>query len=57
MAQSMVRWATLDDPYTVFVEPQPREMERDSLRGSFGGIGAYVAQNEGGEFVLELVNE
>ena len=47
---------TLDDPYTVFVEPQPREMERDTLRGSFGGIGAYVAQNEDGEFVLELID-
>ncbi len=47
----------LDDPYTVFVEPQPREMERDSLRGSFGGIGAYVTQNEHGEFVLEPISE
>jgi carboxyl-terminal processing protease len=42
----------LDDPYTLFVEPQPREMERDSLRGSFGGIGAYISQDEDGEFLL-----
>ncbi len=42
----------LDDPYTLFVEPQPREMERDSLRGSFGGIGAYISQDEDGQFLL-----
>lgn len=30
------------DPYTLFVEPQPRELERDQMRGSFGGIGATV---------------
>lgn len=42
----------LDDPYSIFVEPQPREMERDSLRGSFGGIGAYVSQDEEGQVVL-----
>lgn len=30
------------DPYTVFVEPQPRELEQDNLRGSFGGIGATI---------------
>lgn len=44
--------AALDDPYTLFVEPQPREMERDSLRGSFGGIGAFISQDEDGEFLL-----
>jgi len=27
---------SLDDPYTVFIEPQPRELERDNMRGSFG---------------------
>lgn len=30
------------DPYTLFVEPQPRELEADNLRGSFGGIGATI---------------
>lgn len=30
------------DAYTLFVEPQPRELERDQMRGSFGGIGATV---------------
>jgi carboxyl-terminal processing protease len=42
----------LNDPYSVLVEPQPREMERDSLRGSFGGIGAYVSKTDDGQFVL-----
>lgn len=30
------------DPYTVYLDPQPRELERDRLRGSFGGIGATI---------------
>ncbi len=36
------------DPYTFFVEPQPRELEQDSLRGSFGGVGAYILRDEDG---------
>jgi carboxyl-terminal processing protease len=34
--------ASFNDPYTYFVEPQPRELERDDLAGKFGGIGANV---------------
>ncbi len=30
------------DPYTLYVDPQPRELERDRLRGSFGGVGAAI---------------
>ena len=33
---------SLDDPYTLFVEPQQRDREEEELRGSFGGIGAYL---------------
>jgi len=40
------------DPYTIFVEPQPRELERDEMRGHFGGIGAWVAQDADGNIVL-----
>lgn len=47
----------LADPYSIFVEPQPREMERDDLRGSYGGIGAYVSLDETGQFVLEPIDE
>jgi len=44
--------ATLNDRYTTFIEPQPRALERDHMRGSFGGIGVSFAQNERGEIVL-----
>ncbi|HUV88699.1 MAG TPA: S41 family peptidase [Anaerolineae bacterium] len=44
--------ALLNDPYTVFVEPQPRELERDRLRGTFGGIGATLWRNAEGRVVL-----
>ncbi|MCL6511911.1 MAG: S41 family peptidase [Anaerolineae bacterium] len=44
--------ATLNDRYTTFVEPQPRALERDHMRGSFGGIGVSFAHNERGEIVL-----
>jgi len=43
---------TFQDPYTVYLEPEPRELERDEMRGRFGGIGAWVTQNETGDFVL-----
>ena len=44
--------ALLNDPYTTFVEPQPRQLERDDLRGSFGGIGAWIKRTPQGEYVL-----
>lgn len=46
---------TLEDPYTVFIEPPAREQERDSLRGNFGGIGAHLMRDEDGEVVLEPI--
>jgi carboxyl-terminal processing protease len=42
----------LDDPYTVFVEPQPRELERDTMRGTFGGIGVILWRNADGQIIL-----
>jgi carboxyl-terminal processing protease len=45
--------ATLNDPYTIFVEPQPRELEKDQMRGEFGGIGVYVTRDGEGRYVLE----
>lgn len=45
-----------DDPYTYFVEPQPRELERDQLRGSFGGIGAYIDPTQDG-FILRPMED
>ncbi|MFZ2519588.1 MAG: S41 family peptidase [Anaerolineae bacterium] len=43
---------TYQDPYTVFIEPQPRAREKDQLRGRFGGIGAYVAVSTTGQVFL-----
>jgi carboxyl-terminal processing protease len=43
---------TLDDPYTIFVEPQPRELERDRMRGSFGGIGVTIYRDGQEQVVL-----
>lgn len=42
---------TFGDPYTFWVEPQARELERDDLAGRFGGIGATVEPTADG-FVL-----
>jgi carboxyl-terminal processing protease len=45
--------ALLNDPYTVFIEPQVREQERVELRGNFGGIGVILSRREtGGEVLL-----
>ncbi len=38
--------ATLGDPYTVFIEPAAREVERERLQGTFGGVGAYIRRDE-----------
>lgn len=42
-----------DDPYTQFVEPEPRQREREDLSGAFGGIGAWITQDEAGNKVLD----
>ena len=47
--------AAFDDPYTVFVEPAPREMERDELAGHFGGIGAYMTRNDADDLILTVI--
>jgi carboxyl-terminal processing protease len=43
---------TLDDPYTVLVEPIPRQLEQDDLRGSYGGVGISLSYNADGQIVL-----
>jgi len=45
--------ATLNDPYTVLVEPQQHDREEEELRGSFGGIGALVSRTPDGRILLE----
>jgi carboxyl-terminal processing protease len=43
----------LDDPHTTFLEPHPRQREKEDLSGRFGGIGAYVSQAEDGSILLD----
>jgi carboxyl-terminal processing protease len=38
---------TLDDPYTVFLDPRHGEIADSDLRGSFGGIGVQVDVRDG----------
>ena len=45
--------SALNDPHTTFLEPQPRQREKENLSGRFGGIGAYVSQTEDGSIVLD----
>jgi carboxyl-terminal processing protease len=40
------------DQYTVFVEPQPHELETQSLQGEYGGVGIGLSKNAAGEIVL-----
>lgn len=47
--------AAAGDPYTYFVEPQTAEVDEGNLAGRFGGIGAELAQNEAGQFVITRV--
>jgi carboxyl-terminal processing protease len=49
--------ASYGDPYTVFVEPAPREMERDELAGHFGGIGAYLGRDDQGRMVITVMRD
>jgi carboxyl-terminal processing protease len=41
------------DPFTYFVEPEPRQREKEDLSGEFGGIGAWVSQDEDGTIRLQ----
>ncbi len=38
--------SALNDPYTVFIEPAVRDLERENLQGRFGGIGAYIRRDD-----------
>src|SRR3989339_820032 len=43
---------SLDDPYTVYMDPQENEAFKSSLDGSFEGIGAELSINKGGLVVI-----
>lgn len=49
--------ATLNDPYTLFLEPEPAAQEKADLEGQFGGIGAYVRRDEAGAVILEPMRD
>ena len=48
---------SFNDQYTYFVEPIPRELERDELRGSFGGIGADIETGDDGFILRPFVGQ
>lgn len=41
------------DPYTIFLEPQPSEVEQDRLSGIYGGIGVDVWRDGEGNVFLD----
>lgn len=43
---------TLDDPYSIFLEPPSQELESQNLQGEFGGIGVSIRRDPAGEVVL-----
>ncbi len=43
----------LDDPFTMFTDPEITEIQKVELEGEFEGIGAYVSQNELGQLVIQ----
>jgi carboxyl-terminal processing protease len=49
--------SALDDPYTIFVEPQRRDREQEELRGSFGGIGAWIERKADGRIILTPMDD
>lgn len=43
---------SLNDPYTVFLEPPSQELESQNLQGEFGGIGVGLRRNDQNDAVL-----
>jgi carboxyl-terminal processing protease len=43
----------LNDPHTTLIEPQPRQIEKDNLKGSFGGIGALIGRDAANKVTLK----
>lgn len=50
MIRGMV--AEIGDPYTIYVEPTAHELQTDNLSGQYGGIGAFLSQDEEGMYYL-----
>jgi carboxyl-terminal processing protease len=54
MERAMIHAAvgTLDDPFSVYVEPVEHELQSDDLAGEYGGIGALLTMGRNGEVIL-----
>ncbi len=48
---------TLNDRYTIFIEPEPAAQEKAQLEGQFGGIGAFVNRDEDGRVILDPMRD
>jgi carboxyl-terminal processing protease len=48
---------TLDDPYTVLVEPVPHQFEQDDLRGSYGGVGLALNRGADGQVLVSPMRD
>jgi carboxyl-terminal processing protease len=44
---------SLDDPFTLFTDPEVTAVQKVELEGEFEGIGAYVNENELGQLVIQ----
>ena len=44
--------SSLNDRWTILVEPQPRAVEKDHMRGQFGGIGVDIRVDDFGHIVM-----
>lgn len=47
--------ASLNDPYTVFSEPQTAEVSNTNLAGRFGGIGVELSRDDQGRYIISQV--
>lgn len=47
--------ASLNDPYTFYVEPQTAAVDATSLAGKFGGIGVEIGRGQNGQYVITRV--
>jgi carboxyl-terminal processing protease len=47
-------YASAEDRYTFFVPPTEAEFDQQMMDGEFGGIGAYVGQNQDGLIVITM---
>ncbi len=44
--------SAVGDPFTMFVEPQPNELQTQDLQGQYGGVGMTMVMSPTGEIVL-----